>query len=332
MHSRLIALSLIVAISMTAAASAQQYPPNGGNPQPSGENVQPGSPNQPVQPQLPTLEQRAPREEMQQPDMQPPAPRQPAQAQPPAPPFTLTPQEQAQVEQLLKLWERKNRDIKTFDCKFKRWVYDTVFGRADQARFVELGLIKYASPDRGMFRIDTTDRDGKEMPIDDARAEHWISDGKAIIEFSHVKKQVIVHKLPPELQGKAIADSPLPFMFGSDAQKLKQRYFLRLVPPPDNRDDHICLEAYPRHQQEAANFHHAQFIIDAQRMEPYGLRLVQPNGKDFIVYVFYEIVVNDPLRMFRGDPFRPITPSGWQSIIEEPQGGQARRVPNNGRR
>ena len=37
--------------------------------------------------------------------------------------------------------------------------------------------------------------------------------------------------MPPELQGKAIVDGPLPFLFGADAQKLKQRYYLRIITP-----------------------------------------------------------------------------------------------------
>ena len=84
----------------------------------------------------------------------------------------------------------------------------------------------------------------------------------------------------------------------------------------------IWLEAYPRTQHDAANFHHAQFIITAQGMAPFALKLIQPNEKDYTVYEFFEIVMNDPMpKIFRGgDPFRPPTPFGWQKIVEEPQG------------
>ena len=317
MHLRFISYTLIAAISMAISALAQQYQPNGGYPPPSGGNVQPD------QPQLPTLVPRG-----AQPGVQ-----QPVRRLPPAPPFTLTPQQQAQVDQVLRLWEQRNSKVKTFDTGFRRWVYDTVFGRPDQPKFVDLGVIKYAAPDRGMFRVDTTTgKDGREVPIEDARAEHWISDGKSIVEYNHVKKQMIVHKLPPELQGKAIADGPLPFLFGSSAQQLKQRYFIRVIAPPPNVQGQICLEAYPRFQKDAANFHHAQFMITIDKMEPFALKLIQPNTKDFIVYQFYETVINDPMRMFRGDPFRANKPMGWQSIVEEPASTQARRPPNDGRR
>lgn len=274
-------------------------------PQSSGNAA---GPDQPLRPQTPTIVPRV----RQVPGEQPPAP--------PKPPFTLTPQEEAQVDRVLNLWEKQNREIKTFDCQFKRWIYDGVFGPANQAKFIEIGVIKYAAPDRGMFRVERAEVGGKEVPIDDSRAEHWVSDGKSIYEYKYTAtpKQLIEHKLPPELQGKAIADSPLPFLFGADAKKLKERYFLRLLAPPPNVKDQICLEAYPRFQQDAANFHHAQLVIKTEGMTPFGLMLVQPNEKDRTSYQFYDIVVNDPLRLFKGDPFRPFTPLGWQKIVEEP--------------
>lgn len=302
-------LSLILAVP----AWAQTHPLRG--PEGADGAVQP---DQPVRPQVPMLVPRAP----QQPAAQP---------APPQAPFQLTPQDEAQTDRVLSQWEKRNHDIKTFDCSFTRWIYDVVFGPANQPKFVDLGVIKYAAPDRGMFRVENSERDGKQVPIEDARAEHWISDGKSIFEFSHTKKQLIEHKLPPELQGKAIADSPLPFLFGAEAQKLKQRYWIRIVTPPDVKDQ-IWLEAFPRYQQDAANFHHAQFIITTQGMSPFALKLIQPNQKDYTVYQFFNIVVNDPLRLFKGDPFRASLPSGWQRIVDEPPTAQAGRVPSEGRR
>ena len=87
------------------------------------------------------------------------------------PPFLSSPDEEKSVDRLLARWEQWNAGIKTFDCRFKRWTYDTVFGRADQPRYVDLGTIKYAAPDCELFRTDKTiDGNGPEVPIDDARA------------------------------------------------------------------------------------------------------------------------------------------------------------------
>jgi TIGR03009 family protein len=320
MHLRLITYTLI-AISFMAASALAQYNPVRG-PEPAGASA----PDQPVRPQAPHLQQRpAPPPAAQQRPQQPPAP------------FTLTPQEEAQVDRVLNLWEERNRQIKTFDCSFKRWTYDLVFARQDQPlqpKFVEVGVIKYAAPDRGLFRIDKEERDGKEVAIEDARAEHWLCDGSSIYQYLPAKKKVEEHKLPAELRGKAIANSPLPFLFGAEAQRLKQRYFIRLITPPDVAKEQIWLEAYPRFQQDAANFHRATFSITSKDMSPFALQLVQPNGKDYVTYRFDDIVVNDRLRLFQGNPFRPFTPWGWQMVPDQspPPAAEARRPLNDSRR
>ncbi len=342
MQARLIGYALATTIAMAAAAMAQQqYPPSGDYPPPNdyppaGQNVQPGQAEQypqpantatqsgrfdksglPLRPQTPTLVARG-----GQPGQQP--------VRPIEPPFTLTPQQQAEVARVLVWWEQRNLKVKTFDARFKRWTYDTVFGPPDGAKFVDLGEIRYAAPDKGLFRVDATEKNRQPVPIEETRAEDWKCDGKAIIEYNHVKKLMTVHKLPPERQGKGIADGPLPFLFGSTADSLKQRYFIRIVTPRDVQDQ-IWLQAYPRWQQDAANFHHAELIITS-KMEPYALNLIQPNGKDKLAYVFYDVVINDPLRMFRGNPFRANTPSGWKSLVEEPASAQVRRPLSDGRR
>jgi len=291
-------LLLVVA----ASAEAQTYPQGGTDPRNGA-----AAPDQPVQPRIPTLTPRAPQQA---------APQQPVKPRQPEPPFKLTPQEETQVDGALGQWEQHNRGVKTFDCRFKRWIYDLVFSQPNQVpepKFIELGVIRFATPDKGLFKLESMEKDGKEMPIDNLRAEHWMCDGKSVFEYNTGKKQVIEHKLPPELQGKAIANSPLPFLFGAEAQKLKQRYFIRLITPADVQGQE-WLEAYPRFQQDAANFHHAIFIINTRDMSPFALRIVQPNGKDYTVYQFYDVVVNDKFKLFQADPFKPFTPWGWQLI------------------
>jgi TIGR03009 family protein len=269
-------------------------------------------PDQPVRPQIPVLIQRP---AQQSPAVQPAAP---------SAPFTLSPQQEAELDRVLSLWQQRNEKIKTFDCEFKRWTYDAIFGAADQPKSIDTGVIRYAAPDRGLFRVEKTEKEGHDIPIDDAHAEHWVSDGKSIFEYNHTKKLLKEHKLPAALQGKAIADSPLPFLFGADAKKLRQRYWMRIVTPEDVRDK-IFLETYPRYQQDAANFYRAEFIIVSDGMAPYALNLVQPNRKDRIAYQFYNIVVNGGWRLFKGDPFRAALPFGWQKIIEESPTAEVRR-------
>ena len=104
---------------------------------------------------------------------------------------------------MLAQWEKRNREIKTFDCRFKRWIYDVVFGPPNQPKFVEIGTIKFATPDRGLFRLDSSEKDGRETPIENSRAEHWICDGKSVYQYLPRQKQLVEHKLPPEMPNAA---------------------------------------------------------------------------------------------------------------------------------
>jgi TIGR03009 family protein len=295
-------LGLLVAAAMAGSVLAQNYPPRD------------AGPDQPVQPQTPVLIQRAPQQPGQQSEQQ----------QPPAAPFTLTPQEESQVDRVLGLWEQRNKGIKTFDSTFTRWVYDVVALGPNVPKSIDFGTIRYAAPDRGSYSVDATEKNGQKAPVEGGQAEKWICDGKSVFFFDATKKQLVEHKLPPALQGKAIADSPLPFLFGAQAQKLKQRYWIKINPLPPGVQDQIELEAWPRYQQDKANFDHANFIITASKMEPYALKIVDTNKQDYRVYRFDDIVINNPLRLFSSDPFRAVTPFGWQKIIEEAPTAQAR--------
>ena len=249
--------------------------------------------------------------------IRPPAPRQPglqqgpAPGQPPRVPFQLTPHEAANLEWILNAWQQRSAKVKTFECGFTRWEYDPVFGDPRQPSFVDEGEIKYRAPDKGSFRVLKPER----------RQERWICDGTSVYEFDYSKKQLIQHKLPPELQGNAIVESPLPFIFGAEAAKLKQRYFLRIITPPHLQGQQTWLEAHPRFQRDIANLKRAELILTNKNMTPYALQIYEPNGQSRTVYQFHHIVVNDPLFVLK-NPFRPLTPPFWKKTVKKPAAPQ----------
>lgn len=242
--------------------------------------------------------------------------------QPPAPPFQLTPQEQAAVDRVLDVWEQRSAQVKTFECQFARFEYNKVFGPADKPIREDRGELKFASPDKGLFRIDG------QQP------EQWICDGKSIFQFDYQNKKIIEHKLPPQMQGAAIADGPIPFLFGAKAQTLKERYFLKIVTRAENANKEVWILAYPRRQQEKENFDHAQVILSLETMLPTAIQLIQVPDKNWMSYAFGAPRVNpidplkrmDPFKMFSHDPFRPVAPGrDWTHVVEEPP-----RQANNG--
>jgi TIGR03009 family protein len=279
--------------------------------QPSAAQRQnPAYPDQPVMQQDPRVERRqaddraAPARQLAtQPPGQPNADPQ----QPPPPPFTLSPAEQAQLDRVLLFWEQSSQKVKTFHCKFTRWEYNDVF-QPDKALYEDKGELRYEAPDKGLFSI--------EGP----RADKWVCDGKSIYEFNFQDKKLVEHKLPREMQGKAIANGPVPFLFGAKVEHLKYRYHLRIVAPPAEYQNKVKLEAYPKFLVDAQNFKFVELILTVSQsdMQPWALRIHQPGGKNRTAYVFDEPDINK--KNFVGilqDPWHPRVPSGWQKLVEE---------------
>jgi TIGR03009 family protein len=258
----------------------------------------------------------------------------PAVPPPDAPlaPFQLSVEEESHLDIVLRAWHQKSSEIKTFRSKFTVYEYGGVFGNgAEVPTFIRAGEIRYVQPDKGLFQISHTfDPEAKKWATA-ADGEHWICDGKAIYEFRHAAKELLERRLPPELQGKAISDGPLPFVFGVDPQKMKQRYWMKVVTPPDDKT-HIWLEAHPKLRQDAANFQLVEIILtNDDKMLPVGLQLYDPNGKDRKAYSFIDPGANrltDRASDFVNVFVAPQTPLGWKRIIEEPGGPQTAGATN----
>lgn len=247
-------------------------------------------------------------------------------AQPPAlgPPFQLTDTDQAYVDQILQMWENTSKEVKTFDSPFERWEYDPVFGPADVPFIKSRGQLSYSKPDKGSFKITDIQRfvqkdpnkPGTYEPQKEEVGEHWVCDGKAIYEYKHDKKQLVVSALPEQMRGQSIVDGPLPFLFGAEAAKLKARYWIRCK---QSNAAEIWLEAYPRTQEDAANYHHVDVMLNRKTMMPAAIQVHMPNGRNRAVYMFNDKpTVNGALDALFGTLFAsPRTPLGWTRVVEQ---------------
>jgi len=237
--------------------------------------------------------------------------------QPVRPPFALTPQQQSAVDSVLLAWERESSRIKRFQCEFTKFEYDGLSPTPEVPVHVDVGEIKYESPDKGMYHVIGESVRGRV--IEGRRAERWISDGKSVFAYSYEKREVTEHPLPEELQGKAISNGPMPFLFGAKADQLKARYWLRLVQPPPQTQNEIWLQAVPKRREDAASYRVAEIILAGAAMQPTALLLIHPNGKDKTTFSFSKIKVNNNnlFEFLKGDPFKGSTPLGWKKIVED---------------
>jgi TIGR03009 family protein len=248
-----------------------------------------------------------------------PQPRQPSQ-----PSWgRLTPQENAELELVLRAWEEGSSKVSTLECTFQCWKYDKVFGN----RIIR-GVIKYAAPDKGHYHVTEEAKDPKKDPLEfiEKEGEYWVCDGNAVYEYDYQKQQVIERRLPNELKGKAISNSPLPFVFGSTAAKMRERYWMRLITPKEVVGSEIWLKVEPIYTEDRANYQDATVIFDEKRMLPKALGLTLPNGSA-TNYMFDLPSINNPLKKLIRAFEVPRTPSGWKRIVEEPPKPGGRSAP-----
>ena len=165
------------------------------------------------------------------------------QAKQPFPP--LNAQQQAQLDQVLLAWQAQSQGTKTLECGFERWHFDLLAAPAGVHASWARGEIKYAKPDKGLFRVNDLAfykgmKEGKPQfgPAANKYGEYWICNGIELVDYDRTEKKCHVHVLPPNMQGQGIFNSPLPFVFNLDAQQIKQRYWIKLEDSSGTGCDH----------------------------------------------------------------------------------------------
>jgi len=196
-------------------------------------------------------------------------------------PFVLSTAEQAELEQLLTAWEQQSTGTKRLEAKFRRWHFDPLAAPAGTHATWAEGSIKYGAPDMGLFRVDQLKFysgivEGKATykSVDGQFGEHWVCNGKELLEFDRSKKECRIQQLPPELQGKDILESPLPFVFNLNAARIKERYWVRRIEAPAGV---YVIEAYPKRQADRAQYRFVRIVINDQTFLPQALILYGPN-------------------------------------------------------
>lgn len=262
-------------------------------------------------------------------------------AVPPPPPAVapfppLNAQEQKFLDDVLNYWEQRSKAVERYRCTFRRWDYDPVFGPGNTFKTYSDGSIKYSAPDKGMYKVENiqhwtapTQAGGKPSYTKrpDEVGEHWICDGRSVFEHDFKNKQLIQRELPPQMQGKAIAEGPLPFLFGADAAKIKQRYWIHPLPVPADVKGEYWLEAFPKLRQDAVNYQKVHVIIAQDDFLPKGLVIFDRNfdaarnpARSTFTFENREVNWNVTLQAlvpWGREFFEPATPLGWKKVVEK---------------
>jgi len=255
--------------------------------------------------------------------------------------FALNQLQNAMLDNVLNAWQLESAKVNTFKCSFERWEYNA-FSPKINNEVAPLnkcsGELSYNRPDKGSFQI-TQVRTFKTTPPaagdppnapmkgdwieqPEAIGEHWVCNGKSIFEYRHHDKQLVERPIPPELQGQAIVDGPLPFLFGAEAAKLKVRYWMRIEDQQNQAE--VWLTALPRFQAQAADYSRVEVILDRTKLLPKAMRVKMPDGS-LHVYMFdiENASVNNRLAIFASLFQTPHLPLGWKRVVEQPPVAQA---------
>lgn len=248
----------------------------------------------------------------------------------------LPKEHQEYLDKVLNYWEYKGNQIQRYTCQFQRWEYDPVFGpkEPNTCKTFSTGTIRFAGPDKGLFKVESTKhwtapKNPGEKPTYEDRAngtlEHWVCNGTSIFQFDAQKKQLIETVLPKEMQGKAIVDGPLPFLFGAKADKIKERYWMRVITPRDVKGEY-WLEAVPKTQQDASNFKMVHVMLDEKEFLPIGLVIFSLNHSPELpartTLKFDQREVNasnlaNTLNPLHREFFEVKVPTGWEKIVQQ---------------
>ena len=129
------------------------------------------------------------------------------------------------------------------------------------------------------------------------------------------------------MRGQAIADGPLPFMFGARAETIKARYWVHGL--PDGPKGKYWLEAAPKSRDDAQNFKYVRIVLDHECL-PESLQIFAPNydpprNDARQTYVFKdrvaknEATLNDMIAknlfgVFLREFYEPKIPAGWKKV------------------
>lgn len=271
-------------------------------------------------------------------DRQPPIGPQPAvPRQPLPPPFIPLPEKEEQfIDNLLTWWESQSKKIKRYRCDFVKREYDTVTGPAVSQdgrlhpKTISYGKIRYMAPDKGMFKVEQVTHyqppkklggEPEYVELPNAPLDHWVCSGESIFTYNYSEKELLEMHLPEHLRGSGIVEGPLPFLFGADAKRVKDRYWLHVITTQEAAKlGEYWLEAFPKRQEDAATFKMVHVIFDKEYL-PRAIKLFPVNfnadrNQSSTLFVFDDREVNfllESLNPFQNSFYEPEPPGrGWK--------------------
>ncbi|MEL6106056.1 MAG: TIGR03009 domain-containing protein [Planctomycetota bacterium] len=254
-----------------------------------------------------------------------------SQATGPQLPFpALNAQQQQELDQHLLQWQNRSRGTRTLETRYVRWRFDQKDAPAGIPAHRAEGQLKYATPDKGLFRDDSIvfyvgmEANKPQFKADPRKpGDYWVCNGKEIVRYDQAELKCTVMALPPEMQGVQIFNSPLPFVFNLNAAQIKERFWIRTLPA--QQPNTYLIEAWPRKQNDRAQYKVVHVSLSSN-YDVLGLVVYAPNydvrtANNYDLYEFTKVKRNGITAGFMNGwlknfiPQQP--PKGWEVVHEK---------------
>ncbi|MDO5552860.1 MAG: hypothetical protein Q4G68_03785 [Planctomycetia bacterium] len=239
------------------------------------------------------------------------------------PPFELQEVEQIKLDEFLQHWENFGKGIKRVSCNVHVREFDGgVFNQNTKIPMSHTwGLFRFISPNKLLYHIKgeySYIADGTEEPKPEWKAGSGeakiVYDGKSFTQYDFQRKTATVFPLVEEEQDQDLTlDGPFPIFFVANAEKLRSRFYMRIVTPADKVQTDVWIEAWPRYADDAQEFRNIILLLNISDLQPYHMRRTRTNGKSYSDLEFQDVTINKGLWSIDAG-----VDLGWKKKTEEP--------------
>lgn len=231
---------------------------------------------------------------------------QPVPRTPLPPPFELSAEEAANLNSFLEKWENFSKDVKRVSCEVHVREFDGgVFHQNSKTPIAHTwGIFRFIAPNKLFYHVRGEFVYLGNGPNGEPKAE-WkpssnetkiVYDGKSFTQYDYKKKVATVFPIPEEEQNQDLSlDGPFPLFFIANAERLKEKFYLKIVTPADAVGRDVWIEAYPRYAEDAQEYQKLILLMRLSDLQPYFLRKMNPNGKSHSDLEFQNVAINKGL-------------------------------------
>lgn len=222
------------------------------------------------------------------------------------PPFELTPEEMENLNTFLAKWENFSKDIKRVSCEVHVREFDGgVFHQDRKTPMAHTwGIFRFIFPNKLFYHVRGEFVYLGNGPNGEPKSE-WkpssnetkiVYDGKSFTQYDYKKKVATVFPIPEEEQNQDLSlDGPFPLFFIANADRLKEKFYLKIVTPAEAVSRDVWIEAYPRYADDAQEYQKLILLMRLTDLQPYFLRKMNPNGKSHSDLEFQNVAINKGL-------------------------------------